>query len=154
MLEMGEPVKIVDLARQMIEFSREGRSAEIPMTYSGLRPGEKLHEKLLCTGERAAPTSHSMVRLAVLAETNAPGAAGGNGADGKGAAGGESADGSDHPNPSALPSDFATDLDHLIALAEAHAGAEEIIPALKAVVPTYEPFDLSLIHISEPTRPY
>ena len=97
----------------------------------------------MCTGERAAPTSHSMVRLAVLAETNAPGVAGGNGAgsDGRGAAGNNGADGSDHPNPSALPSGFATDLDHLIALAEAHAGAEEIIPALKAVVPTYEPFD-------------
>jgi len=50
-LEMGEPVRIIDLARQMIDLS----GAEIKIRISGLRPGEKLAEQLIDEGERAVP---------------------------------------------------------------------------------------------------
>lgn len=63
MLDMGEPVRIVDLARQMIRLSglREGLDARIEFT--GLRPGEKLHEELAGQDERAAPTAVEKVWL-------------------------------------------------------------------------------------------
>ena len=55
LLEMGEPVKIADLARQMILLSGKAPDAEIEIAYSGLRPGEKLSETLLDTDEEARP---------------------------------------------------------------------------------------------------
>jgi len=65
-LDMGEPVKIVDLARTIVELSgRTVRDAEnpegdIPIQVSGLRPGEKLHEELLIGGETSA-TGHPRI---------------------------------------------------------------------------------------------
>lgn len=56
-LDMGAPVKIVDVARQLIEQS--GRSIEI--RYTGLRPGEKLHEVLLSPGELATRPHHPLI---------------------------------------------------------------------------------------------
>ena len=56
-LDMGEPVKILDIAVRMIEMS--GR--DVPIIFSGLRPGEKLHEDLTSVEEIAEPTAHSMV---------------------------------------------------------------------------------------------
>ncbi len=54
LLEMGEPVQILDLAKQMIELS--GASAQdVPIVFSGLRPGEKLHEELLYESEQTLP---------------------------------------------------------------------------------------------------
>ena len=60
--DMGEPVRIADLARRMIELSglREGRDIEIK--YTGLRPGEKLYEELLSTQEGTRPTPHEKIR--------------------------------------------------------------------------------------------
>jgi FlaA1/EpsC-like NDP-sugar epimerase len=64
-LDMGEPVRIVELARQMIKLSGH-RDGEIAIAFSGLRPGEKLYEELLTDSERTLPTVHPRLRVAVL----------------------------------------------------------------------------------------
>ncbi|MFH1417719.1 MAG: nucleoside-diphosphate sugar epimerase/dehydratase [Planctomycetota bacterium] len=60
-LDMGEPVKIVDLAREMITLSglRPGEDVEIKIT--GIRPGEKLYEELSVTGENMSKTTHEKI---------------------------------------------------------------------------------------------
>lgn len=61
-LDMGEPVKIVELARLLIRLS--GRTeAEIPIAYTGLRPGEKLFEEWLANDETTTATSHPQLRV-------------------------------------------------------------------------------------------
>jgi len=68
-LDMGEPVRITDLARRLIQLSgysvRDQRNPEgdIPIEYVGLRPGEKLYEELLL-GENCAGTHHPMIQQA------------------------------------------------------------------------------------------
>ena len=65
-LDMGEPVKIVDLARRMIHLSGfrvkdpDNPDGDIEITYSGLRPGEKLYEELLM-GDHVKPTQHERI---------------------------------------------------------------------------------------------
>lgn len=56
-LDMGDPVKILDVARYMVQ--RSGR--DIPITFAGLRPGEKLDEVLVSTVEVSLPTEHSLI---------------------------------------------------------------------------------------------
>ena len=63
MLDMGDPVKISDLARDLIRLS--GLSEEdIKIVYSGLRSGEKLYEELLSDDETTLPTPHDKLRVA------------------------------------------------------------------------------------------
>jgi FlaA1/EpsC-like NDP-sugar epimerase len=62
-LDMGEPVRIVDLARDMISLSGFSDD-EIRITFTGLRPGEKLYEELLADGESTLPTRHAKIRVA------------------------------------------------------------------------------------------
>lgn len=68
-LNMGQPVKIFDLARRMIELSgltvrdEENPDGDIEITVTGLRPGEKLYEELLI-GDNPTPTSHSRIMRA------------------------------------------------------------------------------------------
>jgi len=62
-LEMGEPVKIVDLARDLIRLSGLPEHA-IEISFSGIRPGEKLYEELYFDEEQTLPTSHPKLRAA------------------------------------------------------------------------------------------
>ncbi len=58
MLNMGEPVKIVDLAKELIRLSGYEVNKDIDIVFTGLRPGEKLFEELFISGENYEPTQH------------------------------------------------------------------------------------------------
>lgn len=62
-LDMGEPVKIAELARLMIRLSGSDES-RIQVEFTGLRPGEKLYEELLADDESTLPTPHAKLRIA------------------------------------------------------------------------------------------
>jgi len=66
--DMGEPVKIVDLARQMIKLSGFEPDKDIKIEFTGLRPGEKLYEELLTDQEKTLPTYNDKVKIAEVAE--------------------------------------------------------------------------------------
>jgi FlaA1/EpsC-like NDP-sugar epimerase len=61
-LDMGTPVKIVDLAKQMIKLA--GKEGEVEISFTGLRPGEKLYEELLADGENTIDTTHKKIKIA------------------------------------------------------------------------------------------
>ncbi|MEY2831902.1 MAG: hypothetical protein RLZZ574_1160 [Cyanobacteriota bacterium] len=61
MLNMGQPVKIVDLARDLINLSGYEVGQDIDIVFTGLRPGEKLYEELLVEGEEYESTTHEKV---------------------------------------------------------------------------------------------
>lgn len=62
--DMGEPVKIVRLARRMITLAGLRPDIDIAITYTGLRPGEKLYEEVLSDGESTTETTHHKIRIA------------------------------------------------------------------------------------------
>jgi FlaA1/EpsC-like NDP-sugar epimerase len=62
-LDMGEPVRIVDLAEDLIRLSGRSRQS-IDIVFTGLRPGEKLYEELLFDKETSLPTEHPRIRIA------------------------------------------------------------------------------------------
>jgi len=63
-LDMGRPMRIVDLARRMIALAGFDPDRDIEVREVGLRPGEKLHEELLASDETVVATSHPQVRMA------------------------------------------------------------------------------------------
>jgi FlaA1/EpsC-like NDP-sugar epimerase len=68
-MDMGEPVRIVDLARDMIRLS-ELSETDIRIVYTGLRPGEKLFEELLADDEHTRATPHPKLRIAKAREVD------------------------------------------------------------------------------------
>ena len=62
-LDMGEPVRILTLAEELIRLCGYIPYQEIPIEFTGLRPGEKLYEELLISGEGMRPTSHKKIRV-------------------------------------------------------------------------------------------
>ena len=68
--DMGESVKIDDLARRMIRLAGFTPDKDIKIEYSGLRPGEKLYEEVLSNHENTLPTDHSRIRIAKVREYN------------------------------------------------------------------------------------
>lgn len=68
--DMGEPVKIMDLARRMIKLSGLKEGHDISISFTGLRPGEKLYEELLTDKEKCQPTHHPKIMIARLESTS------------------------------------------------------------------------------------
>lgn len=63
LFDMGESVKIADLARNMIRLSGLEPDKDIKIEFTGLRPGEKLYEELLTSGEKLLPTHHPQIMI-------------------------------------------------------------------------------------------
>ena len=66
--DMGESVKIVDLAKKMIKLSGLKEGVDIKIIYTGLRPGEKLYEELLASSENTLPTHHQQILVGKVRE--------------------------------------------------------------------------------------
>jgi FlaA1/EpsC-like NDP-sugar epimerase len=62
-LKMGEPVRILDLARDVIRFNGFEPEKDIEIVFTGLRPGEKLYEELITEGEGIVPTRHEKIMV-------------------------------------------------------------------------------------------
>ena len=71
-LEMGEPVRIVDLARKMIQLAGYEPDVDVAIEFTGPRPGEKIHEELLNANERAQPTAAERIVRAIRSRPHDP----------------------------------------------------------------------------------
>ena len=67
-LEMGKPVKIADLARNMIKLSGHVPGKDIKIEFTGLRPGEKMYEELMTAEEGTVATTHAKIHKAILSD--------------------------------------------------------------------------------------
>jgi FlaA1/EpsC-like NDP-sugar epimerase len=72
MLEMGEPVRILDLAEKLIWFSGRVPGKDVGIVFTGLRPGEKLMEEQVSTLEAGVPTSREKIRISQTTESAGP----------------------------------------------------------------------------------
>jgi FlaA1/EpsC-like NDP-sugar epimerase len=68
--DMGESVKIADLAKRMIKLAGLVEGKDINIEYTGLRPGEKLYEEVLSNAENTIPTDHKRIHIAKVREYN------------------------------------------------------------------------------------
>ena len=68
--DMGKPIKIIDLAKKMIQLSGLTPGKDIQIRFTGLRPGEKLYEELLNIEENAIPTHHPLILIAKVRESD------------------------------------------------------------------------------------
>jgi FlaA1/EpsC-like NDP-sugar epimerase len=68
--DMGEPVKVLDVAKNLIRLSGLEPDKDIQIKYTGLRPGEKLYEELFSDGEQLLPTHHPKISIANVEENN------------------------------------------------------------------------------------
>jgi FlaA1/EpsC-like NDP-sugar epimerase len=73
MLEMGDPVRILDLAERLIRLAGLEPHEEVPIVFTGLRPGEKLREELMSDVEATVPTAISKIRIVRGEERDAAG---------------------------------------------------------------------------------
>jgi FlaA1/EpsC-like NDP-sugar epimerase len=62
-LDMGKPMKILALAKEMIRRNGLKPDSDIAIEFTGIRPGEKLYEELSCADEQTRPTSHATIRV-------------------------------------------------------------------------------------------
>lgn len=69
-LKMGEPVRILDLARDVIRFNGFEPEQDIEIVFTGLRPGEKLYEELITEGEGIVPTRHEKIMVLTSTQCN------------------------------------------------------------------------------------
>jgi FlaA1/EpsC-like NDP-sugar epimerase len=72
MLEMGDRIRVDDLARKMIRMRGLRPEIDIPILYTGVRPGEKLHEELVFPEEGREPTDHPLVHRVKAATSSSP----------------------------------------------------------------------------------
>jgi FlaA1/EpsC-like NDP-sugar epimerase len=68
--DMGKSIKIIDLAKKMIRLSGLTLGKDIQIIYSGLRPGEKIHEELLNDQENTVPTHHPKIMIGKVRDYN------------------------------------------------------------------------------------
>jgi FlaA1/EpsC-like NDP-sugar epimerase len=113
-LQMGTPVKIDDMARDLIRLSGKEPDKDIEIKYTGLRPGEKLYEELITYGEGITPTKHKKIMV-----LKTDGKWNGNG------------------NQKSFRKWLNNNLDELYHLADVHR-AEDIREKLQCLVPEYQ----------------
>jgi len=113
-LDMGEPIKIVDLAREMIRLSGYEPDVDIPIIFTGVRPGEKLFEELLGAEEGSEPTEHPKIFKARSTKDK-------------------------YSNGERRKDDILLleRVSRLIEMSTNSAGKDEIIGLMKEIVPTY-----------------
>lgn len=114
-LKMGTPVKIADMARDLIRLSGKEPDVDIKIVYTGLREGEKLYEELITVGEDILPTDHEMVM--VLKSNKYFNGSG---------------------NPQEAKKNLYRELDELVKIANRH-DTKGIKEKLKEIVPEYTP---------------
>jgi FlaA1/EpsC-like NDP-sugar epimerase len=114
-LKMGTPVKIADMARDLIRLSGKEPDVDIKIVYTGLREGEKLYEELITVGEDILSTDHEMVM--VLKSNNYF---------------------NDSGHPQEAKNMLYRELDELVRIADRH-DTKGIKAKLKEIVPEYSP---------------
>jgi FlaA1/EpsC-like NDP-sugar epimerase len=113
-LDMGEPIRIIDLAREMIRLSGYEPDVDIPIIFTGVRPGEKLFEELLGAEEGSEPTEHPKIFKARSMKDK-------------------------YSNGERRKDDILLleKVSRLIEMSTNSAGKDEIIGLMKEIVPTY-----------------